>query len=88
MIYCHSHALTNKGSLVDRGANGGLCGTDVRLIEKTGQSVDIKGIENHQINDVPIVTDGDVVHTQRGPIIVILHQYAYICHRKTIHSSG
>ena len=85
--YCRSHALTNKGSLVDRGANGGLCGTHVRLIDKTGRSIDIQGIDNNQITDVPIVTAGDIVHTQRGPVILIFHQYAYIGHGKTIHSS-
>ena len=65
-----------------------LYSTYVRLIEKTGKSVDIQGIDNRQITDVPIVTEGAVVHTQREPIIVILHQYAYIGHGKIIHSSG
>ena len=63
VVYYYSHALTNKGSLVDRGANGELCGTDVRLIEKTGRSVDIQGIDNHQITYVPIVTADDVAYT-------------------------
>ena len=67
---------------MDRGANGGLCGTDVRIIEKTGRLVDIQDIYNHQITDVPIVTAGDVVHTQKGPVIIIIHQYEYIGHRK------
>ena len=31
VIYYHSHALTSKGFLVDRVANGVLCGTDVRV---------------------------------------------------------
>ena len=56
VIYYHSRALTNKGSLVDRGTNDGLRSTDVRIIEKTGRSVDIQGIDNYQITDVPIVT--------------------------------
>ena len=88
VVYCHSHAFINKGSLVDRSANGGLCGIYVRLIEKVGISADIQGIDNHQITDVPIVTAGAVVHTQRGSVIIIIHQHAYIGHEKTIHSSG
>ena len=88
VIYFHSHAITNKGSLIDRDVNGGLCGTDVRIVEKTGKLVDIQGIDNHQIADVPIVTAGAVVHTQRGSLVIILHQCAYIGHGKTIHSSG
>ena len=86
--YCHSYDFTNKGSLVDRGANGRLCGTDVHIIEKTGRSVNMQGIDNHQIDDVPIVINGAIVHIQCGPIIVILHQYASTGHGKTTHSSG
>ena len=80
--------LQPKGSLVDRGANGGLRGTDIRIIETTGCSVNIKHIDSHQITYIPIATTDTVVHTQCGPVIVILHQYTYIYHGKTIHSSG
>ena len=45
-------------------------------------------IPNHQITDVPIVTAGAVVQNQKGSVIIILHQYAYIGHGKNIHSSG
>ena len=65
-----------------------MCGTGVYLIEKTERSVDIQDIDNHKINDVPIVISGAVVQTQKGPVIVILHQYDYISHGKIIHSSG
>ena len=80
VVYCHSHAIINKGSLVDRGSNGELCGTDIRIIEETGWSVDIQDIENYQITDVHIVTVGAIVHTKKGHIIIILHQYVYIGH--------
>ena len=76
------------GALVDRGANGGIAGDDVRVINRTGRQVDVQGIDNHQIVDIPIVTAGAVVKTQRGEVIIILHQYAYTGKGKTIHSSG
>ena len=38
--------------------------------------------------DIPIVTAGGVVNTQRGPAIAIMHQYAYTGKGKTIHSCG
>ena len=87
VVYYHSHAL-KKGSFVDRGTNSGLYGTDVRFIKKTRRSVDSQGIGNHQITDVPYFTAGAIGHTHIGPVIVILHQYAYIGNGKTIHSSG
>jgi len=71
------HKSSQVGSLVNHGANSGIAGGDVHVIEKTGCSVDIWGIDNHQIVDIPIVTAGAVVTTQQGPTIVILHQYAY-----------
>ncbi|HEY9709439.1 MAG TPA: hypothetical protein V6D48_14645, partial [Oculatellaceae cyanobacterium] len=76
------------GALVDHGANGGIAGDSVRIIAKTGRSVDIQGIDNHCINDIPIVTAGGVVNTQKGEVIAIMHQYAYVGKGKTIHSCG
>ena len=85
-----NHHASCHGSLIDRGANGGLAGSDVRIINKDARPrlVDVSGIASHQINNLPIVTVGGVVPSQRGPVIAIMHQYAYIGDGKTIHSSG
>src|SRR5687768_11416230 len=83
-----TYSATRQGALVDRGANGGIAGEDVRIIAKTGRQVDIQGIDNHCINDIPIVTAGGVVNTQKGEVIAIMHQYAYVGKGKTIHSCG
>src|SRR5688572_19663442 len=83
-----AYSATRNGALVDRGANGGITGEDVRIIAKTGRQVDIQGIDNHCISDIPIVTAGGVVTTQKGEVIAIMHQYAYVGKGKTIHSCG
>ena len=83
-----NHEASKRGSLVDRGANGGLAGDDVRIVQSSGRVVDVSGIDGHCVNNLPIVTAGGVVQSQRGPVIVILHQYAYMGKGKTIHSSG
>ena len=83
-----AYSAARQGALVDRGANGGIAGEDVRIIAKTGRQVDIQGIDNHCINDIPIVTAGGIVNTQKGEVIAILHQYAYVGKGKTIHSCG
>jgi hypothetical protein len=83
-----SHHQVRTGALVDRGTNGGIAGDDVRVINRTGQQVDVQGIDNHQIVDIPIVTAGAVLKTQRGEVIIVMHQYAYTGKGKTIHSSG
>jgi hypothetical protein len=83
----HKH-MTLPLALIDRGANGGVAGSDTRLIDKSLCSVHIQGIDNHMIKDVPIGTVGAVVNTQRGEVIAIMHQYAYTGKGGTIHSSG
>jgi hypothetical protein len=79
-------SINRIDSLIDRGANGGVAGEDVRLIFKTNRSVDIKGIDNHHVNDVGIDTVGGVVQTHRGPVIAIVHQYALLGKGASIHS--
>ncbi|MGL4349286.1 MAG: hypothetical protein ACRCT2_01685, partial [Plesiomonas shigelloides] len=73
-------------SLVDRGANGGIAGADVRVIDRTFRSVDIQGIDNHQLCDVSIGTVGGVVETHCGPVIAIFHQYALYGKGSSIHA--
>jgi hypothetical protein len=43
-------------SLIDRGANGGLAGIDVKVINKTGHLASITGINDHTLPDLDIVT--------------------------------
>jgi len=45
-----------SGSLIDRGANGGLLGDDALVLEKTGRKVDVAGLDQHTVNDLEIVT--------------------------------
>jgi len=73
--------------LVDHGANGGIGGSDVRIIYKTHHSVDVQGINNHQMTDIPIATVGGVINTQHDEVIAIMHQYAYTGIGTSIHSS-
>ena len=83
-----AHMTQTPRSLVDRGANGGVAGKDVRVIFKTPRSVNIQGIDNHQLCDVDIGTVGGVTHTQDGPVILIMHQYALFGKGRTIHAPG
>ena len=78
----------HKKSLVDQGANGGAAGDDSRAISyHPDRKVDVLGIDNHAVNSTPVVTAGGVVETTVGPIITILHQYAYMGRGNSIHSS-
>ena len=89
IIYNVSASKTSKAhdiSLVDRGANGGLAGNDVRVIFKSNRSVDVRGIDNHEITGLDIGTVGGVVDTHKGPVIAIMHQYALVGQGHSIHA--
>ena len=43
------HSASSCGSLVDRGANGGLAGADFHVLERTGQKVSVTGIDDHEL---------------------------------------
>ena len=45
----HGSFAKGVGSLIDRGANGGLAGNNVRVISKTDREVDVSGIDGHQM---------------------------------------
>jgi hypothetical protein len=89
ITYAVSKVQRKSGeSLVDRGANGGLAGADMRVIATSPhRAVHVEGIDNHQVRDVPIVTAGGVLQTTMGEVIGIFHQYAHINKGASIHSS-
>ena len=80
----HQNTKIATGALVDRGANGGMAGDDLKIIAISDRKVDVSGIDNHELTGLKIVTAGGVVKSQRGEIIVILNQFAYIPGGKTI----
>ena len=77
-----------RGSLIDRGSNGGILGNDARIIHTHLRQVDVTGIDNHELNSLKIVDAAAKVTTQLGDAIVILKQYAFHGHGRTIHSAG
>jgi hypothetical protein len=64
-------------SLMDGGANGGMAGSDARIISSSDfQRAHVTGIGESTIADLPLVTAAGFVQTHRGPAIVFMHQYA------------
>ena len=75
-------------SLVDRGANGGLAGSDVRVLSKSSRKCAVTGIDQHQINGLDIVQCAALVKPNHGYVNLIMNEYAYYGKGHTIHSSG
>ena len=83
----HSEAT---GALVDRGANGGIAGSDCRVIEVNDQPqryVNVEGIDGHVMERRRLVSAGAVAQSNRGPVILIMNQYAHSGKGHSIHSS-
>ena len=86
--YLFQHANHTNQQLVDRGANGGLAGSDMRAIHKTHRKINIQGIDNHEVTGLDVVTTATLLNTSQGKVIGIFNEYAYLGKGACIHSSG
>jgi hypothetical protein len=94
MADCVYRVSTNNhsevtGALIDRGANGGIAGNDCQVIEVNDQPhryVNVEGIDGHVMERRRLVMAGEVTHSNRGPVILIMHQYAHSGKGHSIHS--
>ena len=85
IYHVSKHSSSHYGSLIDRGANGGLAGSDLRILER---AVSVTGIANHGLPGLDIVTCATLLHTNHGKVVLIMHEYAYYGRGNTIHSPG
>ena len=74
--------------LIDRGANGGLAGADMRVIHTTPRKINIVGIDDHELTGLNVVTAAALLDTQKGPIIGVFHEYAHLGKGRSIHAAG
>jgi len=74
--------------LVDRGANGGTLGNDAKVIFKHNKTVDVTGIDNHELNSLPMVNATAKTITDKEPVILVLRNYAHHGLNRTLHSAG
>ena len=88
IYHVSKHASSHYGSPIDRGANGGLAGSDVRILERTGKTVSGTGIGNNELPGFDIVTFATLLTTSHGKVILIMHEYAYYGRGNTIHYPG
>ena len=76
------------GSLVDRGANGGLAGSDVRILSRSSRKCTVTGIDSHELQGHDVVQCVALVQTNHGIVNLIMNEYACYGKGHTIHSSG
>ena len=76
------------GSLVDRGANGGLAGSDVRILSRSSRKRTVSGIDSHELQGLDVVQCAALVETNHGIVNLIINEYACYGKGHTVHSSG
>lgn len=74
----------NDMALVDRGANGCVCGDDMLVLEGSERFVDVSGLGGHRENQLRIVTAQALIETHKGNVIAIFHQTALLGKGKSI----
>ena len=57
-------------------------------MERTGRTVSVTGIDNHELPGLDIATCAALLHTNHGKVALIMHEYAYYGRGNTIHSPG
>ena len=85
-VFAEVHQTNHQ--LIDRGANGGLAGADMRVIHTTPRKIIIVGIGDHELTGLNVVTAATLLDTQKGPIIGVFHEYAHLGKGKSIHAAA
>ena len=75
-------------SLVDRGANGSLAGSDVRILSRSSRKCAVTDIDSHDLQGLDVVQFAALVETKHGTVNLIMNEYASCGKGHTIHSSG
>ena len=86
--YVFARVNQSNHHLIDRGANGGLAGADMRVIHTTPRKINIVGIDDHELTGLNVVTAAALLDTQKGPIIGVFHEYANLGKSSSIHAAG
>ena len=61
------------GSLVDRGANGGLAGSDVKILSRSSRKRTVTGIDSHELQDLDVVQCAALVETNHDIVNLIMN---------------
>eukprot|EP00531_Pseudo-nitzschia_arenysensis_P008891 CAMPEP_0116125882 /NCGR_PEP_ID=MMETSP0329-20121206/6042_1 /TAXON_ID=697910 /ORGANISM="Pseudo-nitzschia arenysensis, Strain B593" /LENGTH=1908 /DNA_ID=CAMNT_0003619941 /DNA_START=154 /DNA_END=5877 /DNA_ORIENTATION=+ len=80
---------TTTSALIDRGANGCVTGEDCVWIggPTLERTVNITGMDNHQVLGIRVGTVGAYAISNRGPVICIFHEVAHTGKGQSIISS-
>jgi hypothetical protein len=79
----HSISGIDK-ALVDRGANGSICGDDMLVLEGSERFVSVSGLAGYKVDQLRLVTARALIQTHKGPAVATFHQMAHLGKGKSI----
>jgi hypothetical protein len=79
----HSISGIDK-ALVDRGANGSICGDDMLVLEGRERFVSVSGLTGYKVDQLCLVTARALIPTHKGPAVATFHQMAHLGKGKSI----
>ena len=85
--YVFTRVNQSNHHLIDREANGGLAGADMRVIHTIPRKTNIVGFDDHELTGLNVVTAAALLDTQKGPIIGVFHEYAHLGKGRSIHAA-
>ena len=86
--YVFARVNQTNHQLIDRGANGGLAGADMRVLHTTPRKINIIGTDDHELTGLNVVTAATLLDTQKGPIIGVFHEYTHLGKGRSIPAAG
>ena len=86
--YVFARANKAAAQLIDRGANGGLAGSEMCVLQETVCKINIVGINDHELTGFPIITASVALQTNQGLTVGIFHENAHLGTGSSIHASG
>ena len=88
--YIHNGSLGKLyiyAALIDRGANGGIAGRDMRQLDFALQTIDLSGLDDHQVNKLRIAHSVALIKSTEGKCIGHWFQMAHMPNGKSILST-
>ena len=86
--YVAQASQAKHGSLVDRGANGGFAGSDVRIRFRSSSKCTVTGIDSCELQGLDVIQCADLLEPNHSMVNLIMNEYACYGKGHIIHLFG
>ena len=65
-----------------------MLGNDAKVIFKRNKTADVTGVDNHELNALPMVDATAKTIADKGPVVFVSQNHAHHGLNRTLHSAG